>query len=82
MIGQPLVNAITDEPTNSDVDLGRRISLRTAKQACEHQADSDLGIEARPTVIEAIQVGDLIPQPRKIKNTIDAHQHMVIRNEL
>jgi len=34
----------------------------TAKQACEHEADCDLGIDARPTVIEAIQVGDLISQ--------------------
>jgi hypothetical protein len=86
MIGQPLMNAITDEPANSDVDvrLAHQLAVMhdTAKQAREHQADCDLGIDARPTVIEAIQVGDLIPQPRKVENTIDAHQHMVIRNEL
>src|SRR5262245_63353553 len=86
MIGQPLVNAITDEPANSDVDvrLAHQLAVMhdTAKQAREHQADCDLGIDARPTVIEAIQVGDLIPQPRKVENTIDAHQHMVIRNKL
>ena len=46
------------------------------------EADCDLGIDAGPTIVEAIQVGDLIAQPRKLENTIDAHQHMVIRNEL
>ena len=86
MIGQLLVNAITDEPANSDVDVGLAHQLAvmhdTAKQACEHQADCDLGIDAGPTIVEAIQVGDLIPQPRKVEHTIDAHEHMVIRNEL
>jgi hypothetical protein len=37
--------------------------------------------DAGPTIVEAIQVGDFIPQPRKVENTIDAHEHMVIRNE-
>jgi hypothetical protein len=53
----------------------------TDKQACEHEADCDLGIDAGTTIVEAIQVGDFIPQPRKVENTIDAHEHMVIRNE-
>jgi hypothetical protein len=51
------VNAITDEPANSDVDvrLAHRLAVMhdTAKQACE-----------------------------QVKNTIDAHEHMAIRNEL
>jgi hypothetical protein len=86
MIGQLLVNAITDEPTNSDVDVGLAHQLAvmhdTAKQACEHEADCDLGIDAGPTIVKAIQVGNFIPQPRKVENTIDAYEHMVIRNEL
>src|SRR5262249_6393024 len=74
------------EPANSDVDVGLAHQLAvmhdTAKQACEHEADCDLGIDAGPTIVEAIQVGNFIPQPRKVENTIDAHEHMVIRNEL
>ena len=86
MIGQFLVNAIPDEPTNGDVDVGFAHELAvmhdTAKQASEHQADGNLGINAGPTIVEAIQVGDLISQPRKVENTINAHEHMVIGNEL
>src|SRR5215469_5520707 len=76
----------SDEPANSDVDVGLAHQLAvmhdTAKQGCEHEADCDLGIDAGPTLVEAIQVGNFIPQPRKVENTIDAHEHMVIRNEL
>ena len=71
MIGKLLVNAITDEPANSDVDVGlaHRLAVMhdTAKQACEHEADCDLGIDAGPTIVEAIQVGDFIPQPQKVE---------------
>jgi hypothetical protein len=70
----------------ADVDLGLTHQLAimhdTAKETCKHQADCHLGIDAGPTIVEAIKVGDLIPQPRKVENTIDAHQHMVVRNEL
>jgi hypothetical protein len=88
MIWQLLVNAITDEPANSDSDVDVSFAHQLAvmhdtnKQACEHEPDCDLGIDAGPTIIEAIQVGDFISQPRKVENTIDAHEHMVIRNEL
>src|SRR5262245_55397008 len=47
MIGQPLVNAITDEPASSDVDMRLTHQLAvmhdTAKQARKHEADCDLG---------------------------------------
>jgi hypothetical protein len=34
------------------------------------------------TILEAIAVSDFISQPRKIENTFNAHQHMIIGNEL
>ena len=53
-----------------------------AQQASEHQADRHLRIDAGSTVVNAIAIPDFFPQPRKIKNTINTSEHMVVRNEL
>ena len=58
MIGQLFVNAVTYEPTNSDVDvrLAHKLTVMhdAVKQTGEHQPDCHFGIDAGPTIVEAI----------------------------
>jgi hypothetical protein len=53
-----------------------------AQQASEHQADRHLRIDARSTVVNTIAGPDFFSQPRKIKDTINTSEHVVVRNEL
>jgi hypothetical protein len=36
----------------------------THEQASKHQSNTRFGIDPRPTIIEAIAVGDFVPEPR------------------
>ncbi len=86
MVRQFLVKAKSGNAADGDVDVGlaRQLAVMhdAAKQAREHQTNRHLRIDAGPTIVEAIAVSDLIAQPRQVENTIDAHEHKFVRNEL
>jgi hypothetical protein len=86
MMRRLLVKAVADKPAHGDVDvcLAHQLAVmrHAAKQSGEHQADRHLGIDTRSTIIETIAVSGLIAKPRQVQNTSDAHEHMVVRNEL
>jgi hypothetical protein len=52
------------------------------QQASKHQPDRSFRINAGPTIVATIAISDLAAQPRQVENAIDAHQHMIVRNEL
>ncbi len=48
----------------------------------QHQADRDLGIDPRTTVVRASAVGDLLMQPARIENPVNARQNVIVGNQL
>ena len=48
----------------------------------QHQADRDLGVDARPPRRGVIKLADLIVQPAKIENPIDPDQDVLVRQQL
>ena len=54
----------------------------TGERAGEHQPHRYLGINSATAIVEAIAVGDVLFEPREIENSVDACQHMFVRNEL
>src|SRR4051794_38483325 len=38
--------------------------------------------DARPTVVGAVEIGHLVPQPREIEQTIDTGEDVIVGNEL
>lgn len=65
MVRWLLVQAITSKPANGDADLSLTDQLAivydAGQQTREHQANRGLRIDAWPTVVRAIAVGDLFP---------------------
>jgi hypothetical protein len=52
------------------------------QQPGQHQADRDLGVDARPPRRGVIKLADLIAQPAKIENPIDPDQDVLVRQQL
>ena len=52
------------------------------QQTGEHETNCDLRIDAGPTIVEAVKVSDLLAQPREVQDAINAHQDVIIGQEL
>jgi hypothetical protein len=52
------------------------------QDACQHQTDRDLRVDAGPAIDGAVEVGNLVAQPAKIPDPLDPGQDVVVRHEL
>jgi hypothetical protein len=52
------------------------------QQTGQHQAHCNFRIDPRPAITNAIAIGDFLPQPGKIENAVDPHQHIIVGDEL
>ena len=86
MVGQDLVQAITAEPADCEVDLGLAhqppVVDEAEQETREHQPKGDLGIDARPSGRCVIQRGDFFVQPTEIEHPIDPDQDVVVRQQV
>jgi hypothetical protein len=86
MIGQGIVQPVADEPADREVDL--RLPQQPSvmhdpeQEPGEHQPDRDLGIDPRPPVALAVQLGHLRAEPRQVEHAIHSGEDMIIGNEL
>ena len=86
MIRKPVVKTAADELAGRDVRL--RLAHQTAvmhkpeQEPGQHQADRDLRIDPRTTVVRASAVGDLLMQPARIENPVDARLDVIVGNQL
>jgi hypothetical protein len=58
------------------------LRIRRRSWTRPHQPNRRLRIDARPTVVGAVKIGHLIPQPREIEHTIDTCEDVIVGNEL
>ena len=81
-----LVEAIPCKPADGKVDLGfaqQAPVVHDAEQETgEHQAQGGFRVDAGSPVVRAVEVRDLAAQPRQIKNAVNAHQNVVVGQEL
>ena len=86
MVGQDLVQAITAEPADCEVDLGLAhqppVVDEAEQETREHQPKGDLGIDARPSGRGVIQRCDFFVQPTEIEHPIDPDQDVVVRQQV
>jgi hypothetical protein len=80
------MQAVTDEPSDGDIDvsLAHQLAIvdNAEQQPGEHQTYGNLWIDSWTAVTQAIAIGHFPPQPTKIEHAVDAHQHMIVRDEL
>jgi hypothetical protein len=86
MIRQRLVQAVAAEPADREVDLSLThqppVVDEAEQESGEHQPNSNLGIDARPSGRGIIQVGDILVQPAEIENPVDPDQNVVVRQQV
>ena len=75
MIGQRLVQPVAREPADGEVDLRLPhqppVMDDAQQEARQHQAHRDLRVDAGPTVVGAVEVGDLVAQPAEVQDPVD-----------
>lgn len=85
VIRQRLVQGVTDEPADREIDLRfphqAPVMDDPEKKAGQHQAHSDLGVDAGAAVVGARESTHFSTQPLEIENLINPHQHMVVRDQ-
>lgn len=89
MIRQGLVQRVADEPADRQIDL--RLAYQPSilndpgKEASQHQAHSNLGIDTGASIVRATEAPHLGAKPPRIRNPVNPHQHMLVgirsRNE-
>ncbi len=63
--------------------LGYEVGVDDAEQeTCQHQANCNLGINARSAVVGAVEISDIVAKPGKVENSIDPNQDMLVGNKL
>jgi hypothetical protein len=86
MIGQRLVQAEADEPTDRQVDLSsaKQTSIMddSQKEACQHQAHRIFGVDPRPSRTGRVAFRHGFAQPGKIQDAIDADEDVVVWKEV
>lgn len=86
MIGQRLVQAEADEPTDRKIDLSfakqTPIMDDSQKEACQHQAHRNFGVDPRPSRTGRVAFRDGFAQPGKIQDAIDADEDVVVWKEV
>ena len=86
MIGKRFVQAVADEPTDRQVDLclaQQSSVVRDPEQkAGQHEPNRHFRINSWAPVACAIESANFIMQPRKIENSVNANQDVIVRNEL
>ena len=86
MIGQSFMQAITHEPTDRDVDFRFAhqppVMDDPQQKSSQHQSYRHFRIDPGSAIVTAIKIGDFVTQPGKVKNAINPHQHIVVRNKL
>ncbi len=86
MIGQSLMQPVTNKPADRDID--RRLTHQSPvmdnaeQETCQHQANCNLGINARSAVVGAVEISNIVAKPGKVENSIDPNQDMLVRNKL
>jgi hypothetical protein len=86
VVGQGLVQAITAEPADREVDL--RLPQQPAvmhdpeQEPGQHQPHRDLGVDAGPAGRSVVEVGDLVVQPAQIEHAVHPNQHVVVRQHV
>src|SRR5690606_14370964 len=86
MVWKRLVQAVADEPPDPEVDLclphQPTIMNDPEQEAREHQPDGDFRIDPRSTVVLAVKIRHLRPEPGEIKDTIHFGENVVVGDEL
>ena len=84
MVGKTLVQPVSDEPADRDVDLRfphqPAVVHNPEQQAREHQAHRHLRIDAGPAVVREIAVRHLLAQPAQVENAVHARQDVILRH--
>ncbi len=85
MIRQCLVQRVTDEPADREIDLRFThqppVMDDPEQKTRQHQAHGNFGINARATIVGTIMAGHFSAKPPKVENRIDPHQHMVVGDQ-
>jgi len=86
VVWQWFMQRIANEPTNRQVHLRfphQATVVNDPKQkAGKHQSHSHFGVDSWAAIVGTVEFCDLRPQPAQIEDVIDAHQNVVIREEL
>ena len=82
MVGHTLGQAEAREPADGEIDFRlahQPTVMNDAEQeARQYQAQRRLGIDTRPPVVRAVQLGDLVVQPGQVEDPIDTSQDVVV----
>jgi hypothetical protein len=85
VIRQLLVQPVTGKPAHRQVYLRLTHQLpvvdNPGKEPGQHQSQRRLRVDARPPVVRAVTVTDLIPQPGEIEHPVNLPQNVVFGYE-
>src|SRR5690554_5949545 len=86
MVGQRLMKAIANKPTDRDVDLRLphepAIVHDTEQETRKHQANGYFRIDTRTAIVGTVEVSDLRAQPGQVQHAVDPRENMIIGNQL
>ena len=86
MIRQPIVQPVTGEPADREIDLCLAheppVMHDTEKEAGQHQAHGGFRRDAGSADTDRIEIGHLGAKPPQIKHSVDAGKNVIVRNKI